>query len=938
MNSFNSTNSILHSNSNQYFDQLQLITFSFRIFVSSILILTILITFASKLFTKFVFKLQSVGYQSNKINNHPINSNQNPSIINHQAFNNNINVSNQNEIIPIIIPFRKPHRSWIYLTQALIISSYIIDGTVIIIRAVWQHRWEPSDLPAWKGLDAYLLISLVAYISLTVAMSSEERLSRQATGWGKAYTKAFCFESCLGELIIAILTIRLVTFESQPTEFISIFKTSNLESFDIIHLVNLFLRLLLIILLCMLHLKWLYHREFVAANPPQLPNEASSNQSAGYGTFVAPSTGSNSHVLSTKAQLREAPKPTGVLKMLKRVKILFPYLWPRQSRALQLVALCCFFFLCVGRAVNLLVPMTLGEATEDLSQARSPWFHLAVYVGLRFLQGSGGIVSVIQSNLWIPLAQYADRSMSMMSFTHLLDLSLSYHTRRKTAEVLRILDRGSAINQFFQLLIFSLVPIFLDIGLAVGYLAFRFDIFLAGMLLLMMIGYATASVVLTQWRTAMRREMVDKDKYTRGIQGDSLLNWETIAWFNTKTFETDRYLEATIDYQRSEFDVMSSLYILNLVQNAIITVALLIGCFTVAFQVSVGRKTVGDFVLFVSYVAQLVGPLNQLGTLYRVIQQNLTDTDNLMKLLAEPKEIEDRPNAQTIVKAKGEIEFDHVRFSYDGRSSALEDISFVVPAGSSVALVGESGSGKSTILRLLFRFYDPTAGSIKLDGVDIRELTQTSYRSQIGSVPQDAALFNDTIRYNIAYGAIGAKPEGPTMEDVIEAAKSAQIHNRIMSFPDGYETRVGERGVRLSGGEKQRVAIARVMIRNPPVILLDEATSALDTTTEREIQEALHKLGEGRTTIAIAHRLSTIVNSDLILVVDKGKIVERGNHGDLLALKGVYSDLWAKQIRAEVEAGGSIENQPLSQSKHDLEDVIDSIGTTHAPNSAAPSR
>ncbi|KAA1065974.1 hypothetical protein PGT21_017145 [Puccinia graminis f. sp. tritici] len=898
---------------NQESDQLEKVILIFRWMTPILLIGTLVLTFGTRAFSRFVLKLQNVGYESlpdSNFERQTTTGRGEREILSstHQP-NRHLNPPQPEEeagIVPVVVPLRKPRRNWIYAVHGLIILSYFFDGLVICVRAVWAHCWEPSEMAVWRALDGYVVSCLVAFVGCIVAMSWEERGSGQLGGWGKIYTRVFSTQALLGEMVIGISCLVLLTRSPQSNTSTASPNHTSIEPYDLLHAINLSVRLLLVISLSLLQTKFLYHKEFVSLSSlrPSTAEVSPERSAGGYGTFV-PSNGSNAHVLSTKAQMREAPKPTGVLKMMKRVKILFPYLWPRRSRALQAVALCCFLLLFVGRAVNLMVPMTLGEATEDLSQSRSPWLHLAAYVGLRFLQGSGGIINVILQSLWVPVAQYADRSMSMMSFRHILDLSLSYHTRRKTAEVLRILDRGSAINQFFQMLFFSLIPIVLDIGLAVGYLAIRFDIFLAGMLLFIMIAYAAVSVLLTQWRTAIRREMVDKDKYTRGIQGDSLLNWETIAWFNTKTFETNRYLDATIDYQRSEFMVMSSLYTLNLAQNAIISVALLIGCFAVAFQVSTGRKTVGDFVLFVSYVAQLVGPLNQLGTLYRVIQQNLTDTDNLMKLLAEPKEIEDRPNAQTIIKAKGTIEFDHVGFSYDGKSSALEDISFTVPAGSSVALVGESGSGKSTILRLLFRFYDPTAGSIKLDGVDIRDLTQASYRSQIGSVPQDAALFNDTIRYNIGYGAIGVKPDGPTMEDVVEAAKAAQIHNRIMSFPDGYETRVGERGVRLSGGEKQRVAIARVMIRNPPVILLDEATSALDTTTEREIQEALQKLGQGRTTVAIAHRLSTIVNSDIILVIGKGRIVEKGTHSDLLALKGLYSDLWAKQIRAEVEAGGS---------------------------------
>lgn len=869
----------------------------FRILTPAFLILTLAWTFGSRAFTNFVWKLQNVGYET--LPNPQAFDRAHAPLLNPQRHVNP--PSPVDGIIPVVVPIKKPRRGLVYIINALILITYLSDGILICLRAVLEKVWEPTDVLAWHGLDWYVISCFVAFVACVVGMGMEERATKEPGGWGKVYPRLFVTQAWLGEIAVTALVVKIFSLGYHSNAL-----PHNLKTYNLLHLIISLLRIMFITFLGFLHTPLFYYKYFMPlASLPTVPSTRTT-----YGTFgTASEAQPNGHVLSTKAQIREPPKPAGVLKMLHRVKILFPYLWPKQSLTLQLVALLCFLCLLVGRGVNLLVPMTLGQAVEDLTSGAWPWLHLGLYIGLRFLQGSGGIVSVIQQNLWIPVAQYSDRAMSMLSFKHLLDLSLSYHTRRKTAEVLRILDRGSAINQFFQLLLFSLVPIFLDIVIAVGIIAFRFDVILATTILLVMIAYVAASVILTQWRTTIRREMVDKDKYTRGIQGDSLLNWETIAWFNTKTFETTRYLEATIDYQRSEFLVTSSLYLLNMVQNAIIAVALLVGCFTVAFEVSIGEKTVGDFVLFVTYLAQLVAPLNQLGTLYRVIQQNLTDTDNLMKLLAEPKEIEDAPDAMTILGAKGEIVFDRVGFSYDGSSTALEDISFTVPPGSSVALVGESGSGKSTLLRLLFRFYDPTSGSILLDGTDIRKLTLASYRTQIGSVPQDAALFNDTIRYNIGYGAIGMKPDGPTMEDVVEAATAAQIHQRIMSFPEGYETRVGERGVRLSGGEKQRVAIARVMIRNPPVILLDEATSALDTTTEREIQLALQKLGKNRTTVAIAHRLSTIVNSDLILVMHKGKIAERGSHSELLKQKGIYSELWAKQIRAEGQAQPTIENE-----------------------------
>ncbi|KAF9007997.1 hypothetical protein BDQ17DRAFT_1455635 [Cyathus striatus] len=705
-----------------------------------------------------------------------------------------------------------------------------------------------------------------------------------------------------------------------------------------------------------------------------LPSEPAAQQSSGlstgkYGTFrsshsnihhsapvtraatPAPSTGPD-HKTDTKPEIALDPSWTEIWRRIRRLS---PYLWPTKSRYLQLLALLCIVVLLLGRVVNLAMPFTLGELVSILegSSNRSPWIFLFGYVGLRFLQGSGGL-SAIRDALWAPVMQFSDREMSQLSFDHLLNLSFAWHTRRKTGEILRVLDRGAAINHTFELILFNIIPTFVDIGIALIIFCFKFEWTLAVVIFFVMFAYVTASVILTRWRTKLRRQMNDRDVVTRGIHTDCLLNYETVKYFGGEDHEGARYSEAIREYQTLEYKVIISLNLLNLVQNFIITLGLLVGSLIVARRVTDGRSKASDFVIFITYLAQLYGPLNQLGYIYRSVNQSLIDTEKLLALLNEPTEVNDKPNAPDLIVNDGEIEFDNVSFSYDGKTTALNGVSFKVPKGSSVALVGESGSGKSTILRLLYRFYDLSEGEgrILIDGQDIRDVTQKSLRQAIGVVPQDSVLFNTSIAYNIGYGKFGASEE-----EIEAAAKSAQMHDRIISFPDGYETKVGERGVRLSGGEKQRVAIARTLLKNPPILLLDEATSALDTSTEKDIQKALQYLVKGRSSLSIAHRLSTIASADLILVLKDGQIVEQGTHKELIARDGFFASMWADQVSAtedpnasiagtsikkeatgyDVDIGVGTEENRDSQDSIVSEPAYEALGTPAADADSAPS-
>ncbi|KAG2741443.1 P-loop containing nucleoside triphosphate hydrolase protein [Suillus brevipes Sb2] len=593
-------------------------------------------------------------------------------------------------------------------------------------------------------------------------------------------------------------------------------------------------------------------------------------------------------------------------ELFTRVSRIAPHLWPSRYPKLQFIALICFLILVLGRVVNAFLPLTLGALITTFDTpgvapfpafSSSPWPYLITYVLLRFLASSGGLAA-IRDALWIPLMQYSDRSMSMLSFNHVLALSLSWHTKRKTGELLRILDRGSAINRVGELIGFTVIPALMDICVALVVFVVRFEPALGAVVGVVMGSYIWASVVLTRYRTRIRRRMNERDVVTRGIHTDCLLNYETVKYFGGEEYEAQRYTEAIGEYQTLERRVVLSLNLLNLVQTLIITSGLLVALI-VASRITRGQSNTSDFVVFITYYAQLYFPLSNLGGVYRAINQSLVDTEKLLHLLNEPTEVVDEPDAKELVVSSGEVEFENVSFSYDDQTSALHNISFKVPRGGRVALVGESGAGKSTILRLLYRFYDlqPGSGRILIDGQDIRTVTLSSLHHAIGVVPQDPVLFNASIGYNIAYGQPSTIP--PDENTIISSAQAAQMHDLIVSFPEGYETKVGERGVRLSGGEKQRVAIARTMVKNPRVLLLDEATSALDSATERGVLEgALGRLVDGRSCLSIAHRLSTIKGADLIMVLKDGRIVEQGSHRELLELNGLFASMWADQISA----------------------------------------
>ncbi|KAF1916538.1 hypothetical protein BDU57DRAFT_449651 [Ampelomyces quisqualis] len=581
---------------------------------------------------------------------------------------------------------------------------------------------------------------------------------------------------------------------------------------------------------------------------------------------------------------------------IKGYHVFFPYLWPSKDRKLQIVVVLCFMIVLAQRIVNLLVPDQMGHIVDRLGgiEQGSPWTAIIIFISFRFLQGSNGLLGAARSALWIPVSQYSYRELSVAAFEHVHSLSLDFHLGKKTGEVLSALGKGSSINTFLEQVTFQVVPMLIDLAVAIGYFMIKFDAYYALVLAVVTFWYIYLTIRMAQWRAEIRREMVNADREEDAVKNDSMVSYETVKYFNAEAYEFNRYRKAVMKYQNAEYKVMFSLNIMNITQNMVFMLGLLVTCFIAAWQVANGEQKVGKFVTLVTYMAQLQSPLNFFGTFYRMIQSAMINSERMLELFKEQPTVVDKEGASELPSCQGQLRFQDVHFSYDQRKPALTGLDFYCTPGTTTAFVGESGGGKSTVFRLLYRFYNTLSGSIQVDGNDVEDLTIDSVRSHIGVVPQDTVLFNETLMYNLRY----ANPEA-TDEQVYDACRAASIHDKILTFPDKYETKVGERGLRLSGGEKQRVAIARTILKNPRIIMLDEATAALDTETEQHIQEAFTTLAQGRTMLIIAHRLSTITHADQILVLHRGRVQERGTHEELLEKGEHYATMWKKQIRAQ---------------------------------------
>jgi ATP-binding cassette subfamily B protein len=581
---------------------------------------------------------------------------------------------------------------------------------------------------------------------------------------------------------------------------------------------------------------------------------------------------------------------------LRALKGLGPYLWPRDSMELRVRVVLALLLLVAGKLVNIMSPLFYKYAVDALT-VPNPAI-IAVPLAMIVAYGAARVMSQgfneLRNAVFAKVGQRAVRQVALSAFRHIHALSLRFHLERRTGGLARAVERGTAGIEFLlSFMLFNVVPTVFEIALVCAILWRLYNWAFAIVTLVTIVTYIGFTFAVTDWRIRFRREMNARNSEANTKAIDSLLNYETVKYFANEAHEAQRYDSALHAYERAAVKSETTLALLNVGQGAIIATGV-VGVMILAGQgVAAGNMTVGDFVLVNAYLLQLYMPLNFLGMVYRNIKQSLTDLEQMMSLLKIAPEIEDRPAAPSLAIRHGAVTFRHVDFRYDARRAILQDVDFVVPPGATLAIVGPSGAGKSTIARLLFRFYDVDRGAIEIDGQDIRDITQDSLRRSIGVVPQDTVLFNDTIFYNIAYGRPGAG-----RADIEEAARLARIHDFVAALPDGYETMVGERGLKLSGGEKQRVAIARVVLKAPRILIFDEATSALDTKTEREIQASLAEVSTDRTTLVIAHRLSTVVDADQILVLDGGRIVERGDHRDLLGRGGVYAAMWARQQQA----------------------------------------
>ena len=580
--------------------------------------------------------------------------------------------------------------------------------------------------------------------------------------------------------------------------------------------------------------------------------------------------------------------------------ILGRHLWPKGEPGLRCRVVVALVLLVLAKLANVYVPILYKHAVDALGDrtAQAVAVPVILILGYGFSRVLAQALGEVRDAVFAPVSQRAIRNLALEVFRHLHALSLRFHLERQTGGLSRVIERGTSGMEFLiRFTTFNILPTLLEIALVGAILWNLYDWRFAAVTLAIIGGYILFSVALSEWRIKFVRHMNDADTEANAKAIDSLLNYETVKYFGNEEHEARRFDVGRRRYETAAIRSSRTLSLLNIGQGVIISSGLVAVMIMAGYGVVAGTKTVGDFVAVNAYLIQLFVPLNMLGFAYREIRNALVNMEKMFGLLDVPAEIADKPGAPPLKVAGGEIVFDHVDFHYEEARPILRDVSFRVAPGDTVAIVGSSGAGKSTISRILFRFYDVASGGVRIDGQDIRDVRQASLRAAIGVVPQDTVLFNDTIYYNICYG----RPDC-TREQVEEAARLARIHDFIMGLPQGYDSMVGERGLKLSGGEKQRVAIARTILKNPRILLFDEATSALDTRTEQEIQRSLEEVSRGRTTLMIAHRLSTIVNADEIIVLDRGRVAERGRHAELLASDGLYADMWRRQQEAAAEA------------------------------------
>lgn len=597
----------------------------------------------------------------------------------------------------------------------------------------------------------------------------------------------------------------------------------------------------------------------------------------------------------------ETSTPAPDRPLFGTIRRFLPYLWPKHAPGLRVRIVVAMLLVVCSKLVQVYgAPFALQGAVDKMATGARDgvWLVTALVIGYAAARFGSTVFDNLRNAVFERVGQEATRRLAADVFRHLHNLSLRFHLERRTGAVTKVVERGTkSIDTMLYFLLFNIAPTILELSMVLGIFYTRFSSWLVAGTLVMVVVYIAFTRWVTDWRAKLRQQMNDLDTGAVAHAVDSLLNFETVKYFNAEIREAKRYEDAVTAYAKAATVSENSLAWLNIGQSLITNLMMGAGMALIVWGWSTGEFTPGDVVLVSTLLAQLFRPLDLLGMVYRTIRQGVIDMGSMFDLIDTDAEVEDVAGAQPLVVAQGHVRFEDVRFSYDPEREILKGIDLDIPAGATVAVVGPSGAGKSTLARILYRFYDLTGGRVTIDGQDISQVTQSSLRAAIGIVPQDTVLFNDTVGYNIAYGREGAGPD-----EVADAARGAAIAGFIQSLPDGFDTRVGERGLKLSGGEKQRVAIARTLVKNPPILILDEATSALDSRTEADIQATLEAIEQGRTTIVIAHRLSTVVHADRIIVLEAGRVAEQGTHAQLLRRKGLYAEMWARQAQ-EREVG-----------------------------------
>lgn len=816
----------------------------------------------------------------------------------------------------VMLDFSRPRKLLFQWTAVAVILSMLANIVLVVVHALaeQEERW-------WCGeaTTIYLVGSFMVYLLFVVDML-ESVPSPTAAHW-VSWIVAWIMEVILLGASLALYTTEHREPRADRPRGGDLEK--EMTGWEIIEVLLDFVRVFLLAALIGFYALFVFalgpRKGKVAAATEEeegdaeehaalLPN-ANGSAHAGYGTHAAANGAAHGppghgHGHGEVPAGWEKPKTTPERTWWEYIRaygLFLPYIWPTKDRRLQVNFVICIAIVFLQRALVVLVPVQLGNITNALvdrgGPISMPWIPITIYVVYRLFQGGQGMLGAARSLLWIPIGQYSYRELSVASFEHVHQLSLEFHLGKKTGEVLSALSKGDAVNTFLESITFQMVPMLVDLAVAMAYLSVRFDAYYALSIAVVTFWYVYVTIRMASWRQDIRRQAQTASREESAVKNDSLTSYESVKYFNAESYEFDRYRNAVVKYQKAEFSVTFSLAILNTVQNLVFMLGLIVMSFIAAYQVTTKRLQVGDFITLLTYLALLQGPLNFFGTFYRQIQNAMINTERMLELFKEEPTVVDQPDARDMSFCEGEIKYNDVKFSYDDRKPALQGLTFTCKPGTTTAFVGESGGGKSTVFRLLFRFYNQQSGVLQVDGNDVEGVTIDSLRRHIGVVPQDTVLFNETLMYNLRYARQGA-----TDAEVYAACKAASIHDKILTFPDGYDTKVGERGLRLSGGEKQRVAIARTILKDPKIILLDEATAALDTDTEEHIQDALRTLANGRTMLIIAHRLSTITMCDQILVLHDGQVIEAGSHPELLRKGGRYAKMWRKQARAQEAA------------------------------------